>query len=141
MLLDDIQERIAPAFKRVEAAINLREVIKQPIHADNGAFVVPIAERPAGNSRDTDIGRPLQEINITFGVVIGLKSINDPTGEKGMAALEALRCSCRQKLYGYTPTDHDRILLAASDLVAFAANGIWWLDRFTTTTWYQGETQ
>ena len=69
MLLDDIQERIAPSFNRVEAAINLREVIKQPIHASNVAFVVPIAERPAGNSRDVDVGRPLQEISITLSLI------------------------------------------------------------------------
>lgn len=139
MLLTDISTRIQPVFKRVQTAINLREAIKQPIHkGGNVSFVVPVAERPNGNSRDQDIGQPLQEVVITFGVVMGLESINDPTGEKALIALEELRSANRDLLYGFKPTHHSPILLAASDIVAFVPNGLWWIDRFTTNTWRLG---
>jgi hypothetical protein len=138
MLLTHVATIIQPLFKQVKTAVNLREAIKQPIHKGNIAFVVPVSERPAGNSRDTDVGQPLQEITITFGVVIGLQSINDATGESTMADLETLRLAVRNTLYGFKPTNHEPILLAASDLVAFVPNGLWWIDRFTTNTWYEG---
>ncbi|WP_299072885.1 hypothetical protein [uncultured Paraglaciecola sp.] len=141
MLLTDIQTRIKPCFKRVNSAVNIREAIKQPLNLSDAAFVVPVSERPAGNSRDVDIGNPLQEAAITFGVVMGIQSINDPTGENGLVALEQKRKQVREKLYGYAPTDHEPILLGAGDLVAFVPNGVWWIDRFTTVTWYQGQAQ
>jgi hypothetical protein len=138
MLFTELSTRIQPVFKRVETAINLREAIKQPIHKGNIGFVVPVSERPAGNTRDIDVGQPLQEVVITFGVVMGLQSINDPTGQNSLAALETLRDQNRALLYGYTPNNHEPILLAASDIVAFVPNGLWWIDRFTTNTWRSG---
>jgi hypothetical protein len=116
----------------------MREAIKQPIHQGNIAYVVPVSERPAGNSRDEDIGQPLQQSQITFGVVIGLQSINDATGIKSLEQLETLRTNLRASLYGWTPADHSPLLLGPSDLVAFVPNGLWWIDRFTTSTWYTG---
>ena len=138
MLLSNVQTQIKPCFKSVKGAVNIREAIKQPLNNTDIAFVVPVSERPAGNSRDTDIGQPLQETLITFGVVIGIQSINDATGENSLALLEAKRSQLRHALYGYKPSEHEPILLAASDLVAFVPNGLWWIDRFTTVTWHQG---
>jgi hypothetical protein len=138
MLLTDLSSRIQPVFKRVETAINLREAIKQPIHGGNIAFVVPVLERPTNNTRDVDVGQPMQEVTITFGIVMGLQSINDPTGTKAVVELEKLRVATRALLYGFTPIDHEPVLLAASDLVAFVPNGLWWIDRYTTNTWYKG---
>lgn len=139
MLLTDVKTRIEPCFKNVSGAVNIREAIKQPLNLSDVAFVVPVSERPAGNSRDVDVGQPLQETLITFGVVIGIQSINDPTGEKGLIALEEKRKSLRNQLYGYAPLDHEPILISNGDIVAFVPNGIWWIDRFTTVTWHQGQ--
>ena len=140
MLLTAVQTQIRPCFKSVASAVNIREAIKQPLNLADIAFVVPVSERPLGNSRDVDVGRPLQEMQITFGVVMGLQSINDKTGEKGLLAIEQKRLALREKLHGWIPTtEHEPILLAASDLIAFVPNGIWWIDRFTTATWYQAQ--
>lgn len=138
-MLTNIQTRIKPLFGVVGAAVNLREAIKQPIHKRHNAYVTPISDRPTGNSREPDIGQPFQETIITFGVVIGFKSINDPTGEKALAGLAELRKQLRESLHGWKPADkHEPILLGAGDVVGFANDGVWWLDRFSTVTWYLG---
>lgn len=138
MLLMDIEATIATVFDDTKSAISLREAIKQPIHKQSLGIVVPIAERPSANVRDEDIGRPLQKSEQTFGVVIGFKSINDATGAVSMEALDALRKSLREKLYGFQYPKHTPIMLGPSDLINFVPGGLWWIDRFTTSTYYQG---
>ncbi|MFS1704487.1 hypothetical protein [Alteromonas sp. AMM-1] len=138
-MLTLVQTRIKPIFDHVGGAANVREAMGQPIHRSSVAYVVPVSESPVGNSRDVDIGQPLQESVITFGVVIGIKSINDSTGEKALIQLEQLRTALRNSLYGWKPSsDFEPVLLSKSDLVGFATQGLWWIDRFITNTWYQG---
>jgi hypothetical protein len=138
-MLTLVQTRIKSLFDHVGGAANVREAIGEPIHRSSAAYVVPVNERPAGNSRDVDIGQPLTDVVITFGVVIGIKSINDSTGDKALAALAVYRSSLRESLYGWKPADnYEPILLSNGDIVGFAPNGLWWIDRFTTNTWYQG---
>lgn len=138
-MLTLVQTRIKSIFDQVGGAANVREAIGEPIHRSSVAYVVPVNERPAGNSRDVDIGQPLQEMVITFGVVIGLKSINDSTGDKALVQLEQYRTALRNCLYGWKPSaNFEPVLLGAGDLVGFAPQGLWWIDRFTTNTWYQG---
>jgi len=140
MLLTSVQTQIKPCFNFVASAVNIREAIKQPLNLPSIAFVVPVSERPLGNSRDVDVGMPFQEVTITFGVVMGLQSINDKTGSKGLLAIEEKHKCLREKIYGWKPTaEHEPILLGSSDLLAFVPNGIWWIDRFITTTWYYGQ--
>lgn len=139
MLLKDVQTHLNGVFNQVSGAVNFREAIKQPLNTQNAAFIVPVSERPAGNSRDEDIGRPLQEVTVTFGVVIGIQSKNDKTGEKGMVLLEVLRKETREALHGWTPPGkHSPILIGPGDIISFVDGGLWWLDRFTTNTWHQG---
>ena len=138
-MLNLVKARIQPLFISVGTAVNVQNAIKQPINQRNCAYVVPVNERPAPSGRDASVGKPLQETIITFGFVIGIQSLNDATGEKGLASLEALRESLRESLFGWSPSnEHEPVNLSNSDLVGFAANGMWWLDRFTTTTWYEG---
>ena len=138
-MLTLVQTRIKSIFDQVGGAANVREAIGEPIHRSSVAYVVPVNERPAGNSRDVDIGQPLQEMVITFGVVIGIKSVNDSTGNKAITTLESYRTNLRNSLYGWKPNAaYEPILLGDGDLVAFASGGLWWVDRFTTNTWYQG---
>lgn len=138
MLLDEVSEQIKGVFNRVETAISLREALKQPLHQQSVGFVVPVSERPQTNARDVDVGQPLQEVIVTFGVVIGFKSINDLSGSKSMAKLETLRDKLRAKLYGFRPQEHEPILLGASDLIQFVPDGLWWIDRFSTNTYRKG---
>ena len=138
-MLNDIQTRIKSLFDHVDGAANVRDAIGQPIQRASVDFVVPVRERPAPNGRDVDIGQPLQEMIVTFGVVIGIKSVNDSTGNKAITTLESYRTNLRNSLYGWKPNAaYEPILLGDGDLVAFASGGLWWVDRFTTNTWYQG---
>lgn len=138
-MLTLVKTRIKTIFDQVGGAANVREAMSKPIHRNSVAYVVPVNERPAGNSRDVDIGQPLQETVITFGVVIGIKSINDATGDKALVQLEQYRQTLRNSLYGWKPSsEFEPVLLGAGDLVGFVPQGLWWIDRFKTNTWYQG---
>lgn len=138
MLLVDVIQRITPVFERVEGAANVRQAMAQPIHGSNIAFVVPMAVNPQANSRDHDIGQPLQEVLIEFGVVTGLRSVNDRTGERVLIEQAQLSEKARLQLHGWSPANHEPITLGNSSLVGFVENGLWWLDRYHTHTWYQG---
>lgn len=138
-MLNLVKPQIESLFDEVGTAANVRKAMSQPLHRHNAAFVVPVSDRPLTNSRDVDIGRPLQEFIVTFGVVIGLRAINDPTGEKTLAELKSLRASLRASLFGWKPDeDHERVLLGNGDLIGFTNDGLWWIDRFSTNTWYRG---
>ena len=100
-MLNLVKPRIASLFDEVGTAANVRKAMSQPLHRNSAAFVVPVSNRPMTNSRDVDMGRPLQEFIVTFGVVIGLRAINDPTGERTLAELESLRNTLRESLFGW----------------------------------------
>lgn len=122
-----------PLFVEVQSALALSAVLKKSLLRSPVAYVVPIAERPGRNERTC--GPALQSLDITFGVVIGLQSINDPTGKKGNALLESLRTELRNSLFGWTPaSEYTPIALGPGDIVAMTDAGIWWLDKFTLTT-------
>ncbi len=138
-MLNLVQTRIKPLFDQIGSAVNVRTAMEQRIARNNAAFVVPVRERPLGNSREADIGNPLQEVVVTFGVVVGLRITNDPTGEKAIEQQEVLRTSLRQQLYGWKPSsEYEPVLLGDNDLIGFAPDGMWWIDRFTTNTWFEG---
>lgn len=141
MLLSAIQAQIKPLFKQVQGAANVKNAIARPISVKNSplAFVCPIGERPTNNERELDIGQPLQQVLVSFGVVIGVASINDATGDKALETLETVRAQLQTALLGFSPAgDFEPIVLGNSDLVGFADGGLWWLDRFSTITWRQG---
>lgn len=135
-----VKNHIKTHFDDVGTAVNVRAAMKQPIARASVGFVTPISDQPSGNSREPDIGQPLQETTITFGVVIGIRSINDPTGEKGLVALEKKRKALRSALMGWKPdSEHEPVLIGSGSLIGFAENGLWWLDRFSTITWQEGD--
>ena len=121
-------------FRLVDSALSLSSVLSKPIKQSPVAYIVPVSERPGRNERT--IGKAMQSLDITFGVVIAVSNINDPSGKRGNAVLESLRKNIRDALFGWSPTsNHQPILLGAGDLVSMDKNGIWWLDKFTTTTY------
>ena len=136
-MLNLVQTRLKQQFSHVQTAVNVRQAMAQSLVAEFQLYVVPLAERPKANERDT--GKPLQETQLTFAVIIGLVSRNDSTGSKALQALETHRRTIRSLLYGWQPEGTAQpIELGPSDLLGLADNGIWWIDRFTTTTWYEG---
>ncbi|NRA56240.1 MAG: hypothetical protein HRU23_19025 [Gammaproteobacteria bacterium] len=132
--LETIEVDAKRLFRLVDSALSLAAVLDDPINISPAAYVIPIAERPGTNTRT--IGPALQQISITFGVIIAVKSFNDPKGKKGSQLLESLRSEIRQSLFGWSPdANHGAVELGPGDLVAMKNGGIWWLDRFTTTTY------
>ncbi|MGQ8367136.1 phage tail terminator protein [Glaciecola sp. 1036] len=138
MLLLEIEDQVKHCFDIVQHAVSLRVALSQPLTRSTMGFIVPIAERPNDNARDVDVGSPLQEVLITFGVVTAIQSINDKTGAKTAERLEKIREDIRQALYGYKPQEHEPVLIGASDLLQFVNGGLFWVDRFTTRIWRSG---
>lgn len=139
MLLKDCLNRAKPLFKHVGGASNVRQAISQNIPHDSVCYIVPLSETPMGNSRDVDVGCPVQEVNITIGILIGIKNFNDDTGFKSIELLDAQKIAVRETFYGWKPDDeHDPMLLGKSELVHFSNTGLWWVQRFMTTTWQRG---
>ncbi|GAB5378967.1 MAG: hypothetical protein Alis3KO_00980 [Aliiglaciecola sp.] len=140
MLYEQVIARVKPLFKQVGGAANIVEAVKQNIPIGNIGFVIPLGEQPMGNRRDVDIGAPLQEAIITFGVLSGIRVFDDAAGDKSTVAIEQHSKKVLSALYGWKPNgEYDPILLGNSALVKYSSSGMWWLQRFTTNTWYQGK--
>lgn len=95
------------------------------------AYVVPVGEKPEGNSRQENVGKALQKVIVTFGVITGVRSFNDLSGEKGLELLETKRDELRGSLHGHVFEGYEQTLLAPSNIVAYVNNGLYWIDRFT----------
>lgn len=132
--LEAIQVNNKPLFRYVDSALSLSTVLNNPINQSPAAFVVPVSDRPGKNAQD--IGPALQKVSRTIGVVIALKSVNDPTGKRGSELLESTRESVRKALFGWSPsTAYSQFELGPSDMITMNNNGIWWLDKFVTDTY------
>ena len=124
-------------IEKLGMALNLASALTREPSRSVECYVMPISERPSTNKRSS--GRPLQEVQVTIGVVIAVRALNDPNGERSKDRLEHVRTVVRDALFGWTPdgaTTH--YLLGNSDLVQMNSSAIWWLDRFVTKTQRQG---
>lgn len=119
-------------INRVGFALNLASVFKgNSTVAQVECFVVPVSERPMGNTRTS--GRALQEVQVTVGIVIAIRSLNDVTGERGQDQLEQIRALVRDQLFGWTPDGAStHYLLGNGDLIKMEAGRIFWMDRYIT---------
>lgn len=125
-------------FKLVNSALSLASVLEKPIKQSPALYVIPIADRPGKEQRTT--GQLLQNVTTTFGVVIAVKSINNPTGSDAEDKLEEYRELIQNALFGWRPTsEHVPILLGGGDLVSMNKNGVWWLDKFTTSNYAEAK--
>lgn len=134
-MLGVIEARLQPLvpehLNRVETALELAAVMDRPPQAGVAAWVVPLAERPEGTKRL--VGPALQKVDLLFGVVIAVRSVNDPRGTQGNDQLDAARQAVREQLFGWQPGDSLLpILMAPSDLIKMEKSTIWWIDRYTT---------
>jgi len=121
-----------PLFAKVEEAIDLSSSMKGRLKPSPVAFIIEISRRPGNNVRD--MGKPLQDVTTTLGVVIGMSKINDLQGTKAKMAVAPILAATRQALFGFSPTDeHSTLLLASADTVGVTEHALWQLERFTTT--------
>lgn len=125
-------------FNLIESASELATVLTRSPQAGVNCWVVPLGERPEANRHTA--GPALQKINITFGVVIAVRSVNDRRGNRGSDALEAARLAVRNQLFGWLPANAlTPTLLGASDLIKMEQATLWWMDRYTTSVQYRAK--
>ncbi|KUJ73928.1 hypothetical protein AVO42_00460 [Thiomicrospira sp. XS5] len=128
----EMQQRLdaTGAFAKVADSVALTELSAKLIHGQASAWVGELSSLPGQNTRD--IGDPVQFEQQVFGVVIGVRSINDPHGSAAKQTLQTKRLAVRQQLFGWTPDGYDRFLLAGAELLTFAEGALFWVERFTT---------
>jgi hypothetical protein len=136
-MIDSTVARIEAApgdlIDSVGNALRLASVIDRPPGKAVEVYVVPISERRPQRPRTT--GKVRQEAIVTIGIVIGIRTLNDPDGERSADKLEPVRVAVRDQLLGFKPNGATTHYLAGnSDLIKMLSNGIWWLDRYLTKT-------
>lgn len=118
-----------PLFASVKSAVDMVSEMQKPLNVATIAFIVPLEEVPSINQRE--MGYALQNVNQTFGVLIGLRigGRNEDDSDK----LEVLRTALRNSLFGWRLNrEYTPLLLATSNLQQLQERQLFWMDRFTT---------
>ena len=131
-----LQLRVPDEFKQVGSALSLAQVVTRAPQAGISVWPVMLSDRPSGDQRTA--GPALQKSVITIGVIIAIRSVNDPRGDKGLVSLEGARKIVQEQLFGWTPDDAlVPCLLAPGELIKMDNATIWWMDRYTTSVQYR----
>lgn len=118
------------AFTHVKRALNVNNIIGNPISGNAQAWVIELVGQPDRNQRD--IGSAVQFEDVLYAVVIGLKTTNDPTGEKSVVKLDALRLAVRQSLFDWSPDGLDPFILAGNEQLHSEPGAVYWVERFSS---------
>lgn len=119
-------------FDQVKSALSMASLKGKSIPKAYCAFIVPISDTPKTMANDG--AGSINQITSTVGVVIGIQSRNDPTGEKGNELLQTTLANVRQSLLAFSPLPGYRSFqLSGGNLLSMSDNGIWWLEKFSTT--------
>jgi len=119
-------------FLQLESVLDFSELKSQAIVKPRCGYLVPISQKPTVMVNDN--AGSIHQIEETFGVFIGLQSINDPKMKKANALIHQFIADLRRELLGFSPkAGYQPLTLAGSNLSSIASNGIWWLERFSTT--------
>jgi hypothetical protein len=119
-------------FLQFESVLDFSELKTKAVPKQRCGYLVPISQKPT--VLENDLAGSIHEIKETFGIFIGLQSINDPKMKKANGLIHTFLSDLRRELLGLSPaTGYQPITLAGSNLSSVASNGIWWLERFTTT--------
>lgn len=138
MLLDAITRMLRnhqadgkPAFGVVGSAFSVASAMKDGLTKPMQTYVVPL---PSSFGQATqDLGPLLQQCRYEFGVVIGMRLVDDPKGEKGSALVDRTTRLIGGCLMGQSPTpDAERIEFVRFDPIGIADNALWILYRFKT---------
>lgn len=121
-----------PLFLQFESVLDFSELKGKAIPKARCGYLVPISQKPT--VLENDLAGSIHQIQETFGIFIGLQSINDPKMKKANALIHNFIGDLRRELLGLSPeVGYQPITLAGSNLSSIAGNGIWWLERFSTT--------
>lgn len=130
-LLRNHQVNGKPAFGVVGSAFSVAAAMKDGLSKPMQTYVVPM---PSSFGQATqDLGPLLQQCRYEFGVVIGLRLVDDPRGEKGPALVDSTTQAIGGCLLGRCPTPQaDRIEFVRVDPIGIKENALWMLYRFKT---------
>jgi len=120
-----------PVFGTVGSAFSVASAMKNGITKPMQTYVVPMPSSFGQASQD--LGPLLQQCRYEFGVVIGMRLVDDPKGEKGPALIDSTTQAIGGCLLGRCPTAlADRIEFVRVDPIGIADNALWMLYRFKT---------
>lgn len=117
-------------FTEVKDSVALTELTSKSIRGKTSAWVGELSSLPGKSTRD--IGDPVQFEDQVFGVLIGIKSVNDRLGSTSKDTLNAKRLAVRQQFFGWQPDGYDPFVLAGAELLIFAQGALFWVERFRT---------
>ncbi|PIP98549.1 MAG: hypothetical protein COW76_20520 [Shewanella sp. CG18_big_fil_WC_8_21_14_2_50_42_11] len=117
-------------FATVEDSVALTELTAKSIRGQTAVWVGELSSLPDQNVRD--IGDPVQFEDQVFGVVIGVRSVNDRHGSAAKETLTPKRLIVRQQFFGWTPDGFDPFVLGGAELLVFANGALFWVERFRT---------
>lgn len=121
-----------PVFGVVGTAFNVAMAMKDGLRSPRQAYVVPLPT--SFGAATQDLG-PLSQLGrVEFGVVVGMKVVDDAKGEKGAVLIDStMQALCRCLLGKVATSDTDRIELTRTEPIGVADNAVWMLYRFKTT--------
>lgn len=130
-LLRDFKADGQPAFGLVSSAFSVAAAMKDGISRPRQAYVVPLSSGFGPGTQD--LGPLLQECRYEFGVVVGLRLVDDPKGEKGPALMDSTAKAITACLLGKFPAPGaGRIEITRAEPIGIKENALWMLYRFKT---------
>lgn len=117
-------------FDRVGDSVALSDLSLKAIRGQSAAWVGELSSVAGQAARD--IGPLVQMEKQVYGVVIGVRSINERDGLNAKRALQAKRLAVRTQLFDWAPAGYDRFVLAGGELLTFADGALFWVERFST---------
>jgi hypothetical protein len=130
-LLRDYKSEGKSAFGLVGSAFSVASAMKDGITKPRQAYVVPLPSSFGPATKD--LGPLLQECRYEFGVVVGLRLVDDPKGEKGPALMDSTTKAITACLLGKFPAPGaDRIEMTRAEPIGIKENALWMLYRFKT---------
>lgn len=115
-------------LRLVAGAADLAALREAPPLALPAAYVVPLAERA---EPDALLGVVEQRLQLTFGVLLAVRSLRDARGEAAQNELRGLRDAVLAALMGWTARpDADPCEYAGGRLLQLNDTVLWWGDDY-----------
>lgn len=131
-ILNRLQEQLT-GFRLVGTAVDLDAVLSGGVPVAPAAYLVPLSESGGDNSISSDA---IQELNVSFAVILVVSNRRDATGAAAVADLESFRALVRDALRGWSP-DADTcgpVLFSSGRVLLFDDGLLWWTDEFQLLT-------
>lgn len=131
-LLGDLTHKGARVFSQIMTAVDQQAVIDKGVVLKDSAFIVPMSEEATGGEVHTI--QHSQDINVTIGVMYGIRSLNDAYGANVNQRLTTIKQATRNAIAGYElDDDHEPFNFVRGEVVAYLKGGVFWMDIFSTT--------